>query len=58
MISITAPEAVILVGAALAALGLMAPDKVLSWQKLDSPTLTIAGFFILLVGAVIGVVLS
>lgn len=56
MISISAPEAVIIVGICLGFLGLVAPDRLLAWQKLDASTLVVSGIFVGLTGLVLEVI--
>ena len=58
MIDISPADAVIIVGVVQGVFGLAAPNKWLSWQSFNAPTLTVAGVFIAFAGLALKVVLG
>ena len=56
--SITPADAVIIVGVAMGAFGMAAPEKALKWQELHAPTLVTVGVIVALVGFALKVVLG
>ncbi|KKL28232.1 hypothetical protein LCGC14_2377190 [marine sediment metagenome] len=56
--NISAADAVIIIGVAMGAFGMLAPEKALAWQKLDAPTLVTAGVIVALIGFALKVVLG
>ena len=56
--NISPADAVIIIGVAMGAFGMLAPEKALAWQKLDAPTLVPAGVIVALIGFALKVVLG
>ena len=56
--NISPADAVIIIGVAMGAFGMLAPEKALAWQKLDAPTLVTAGVIVALIGFALKVVLG
>lgn len=50
MISLSPADAVIIVGVVQGFIGLVAPDKLLVWQRLNGTSLVVTGVFVSFVG--------